>query len=61
MGRDELISKLDDMSLKDQSALYGDAANEIRHLLVYIEQLKEQLSNARTDIQLLEARARNND
>jgi hypothetical protein len=48
--------------------VYSDAANEIQHLLVYIEQLKsdkhwlnERLLNAQTDIQLLEARARRND
>jgi len=68
MDRNELIAKLDELSVKDQSAPYSDAANEIRHLLVYIEQLKERLHgvnerllNARTDIQLLEARARHND
>jgi len=48
--------------------LFNAAATEIRHLLLTIEQLKsdkhwlnEQLLNARTDIQLLEARARRND
>jgi len=69
MNRDELLEKLDNVqSSHGQDTIHGLAAAEIRHLLVYIEQLKsdkhwlnERLLNAQTDIQLLEARARRND
>ena len=69
MKRDELLEKLDNVqSSHGQDTIHGLAAAEIRHLLVYIEQLKsdkhwlnERLLNAQTDIQLLEARARRND
>ena len=74
MKRDELLDELNAahrarvLASGDGATMYSDAANEIRQLLVHIEQLKsdkhwlnEQLLNARTDIQLLEARARRND
>jgi hypothetical protein len=74
MNRDELLKELDTahgaraVAFGNNPTLYSDAADEIRHLLVYIEQLKsdkhwlnERLLNAQTDIQLLEARARRND
>jgi hypothetical protein len=69
MNRDELLEKLDNVqSSHGQDTIHGLAAAEIRHLLVYIEQLKsdkhwlnERLLNAQTDIQLLQAQARRND
>jgi hypothetical protein len=69
MNRDELLEKLDNVqSSYGQDTIHGLAAAEIRHLLVYIEQLKsdkhwlnERLLNAQTDIQLLQAQARRND
>ena len=46
--RQQLIDNLDQAHRSrtyggDGSTLYGDAANEIRHLLTYIEQLRERL------------------
>lgn len=46
--RQQLIDNLDQAHRSrtyggDGGTLYGDAANEIRHLLTYIEQLRERL------------------
>jgi hypothetical protein len=74
MKRNELLDELKAahrarvLASGNGATVYSEAANEIQHLLVYIEQLKERLHgvnerllNAQTDIQLLEARARRND
>jgi len=71
MKRDELLDELKAahrarvLASGDGATVYSEAANEIQHLLVYIEQLKsdkhwlnEQLLEVRTDLQLAEARNR---